>query len=297
MRANPGRALRLMGRKTLLFWGPEEVPHNKVEALERRNSLTLRIVPIGFAFVFSLALIGLLPLRPHSYGGVAWNAPRAGGVGLIASFAGAWFLAHLPFFVSGQYRAPVVPFLILLAGRAVDGIIRLGYRGQWRRLLTLSLGWLLLLALASKDWAGVRPSPGRWHFDRGLAYEKAGNPAGAAREYAEAMRANAADSRPRVNMGNLLFNQARYAEAADQYEAALAIQPLHPGVLCNLGAALAMLHRWPEAESCYLEALRIAPDQAFVANAAAAFFRNCADEALRNPELAFWLESDALAGP
>ena len=297
MRENPGRAMRLAGRKALLFWGPEEVPHNKVEALDRRGSLSLRIVPIGFAFVFSLALAGLFPLGRSAEGGVGRDATRAGVLGLIALFIGVWFLTHLPFFVSGQYRAPVVPFLMLLAGRAGADVTRLAGRGQWRRVIALCLGWLALLALASNDWAGVRPSPGRWHFDRGLAYEKAGDAAGAAREYTEAIRANAADSRPIVNLGNLMFNNAQYAEAIDLYKAALAIDPRHPGALCNMGMALARMKRWPEAERCFIEALRIAPEQEFVARVAASFFRDCAEEALRNPELAGWLDADALAGP
>lgn len=59
----------------------------------------------------------------------------------------------------------------------------------------------------------------------------------------------------RVNLGRLLQDAGRAAEAADQYRAALAAQPAHSTAAFNLGTALEDLGRRAEAIAAYRMAL------------------------------------------
>jgi Flp pilus assembly protein TadD len=65
-----------------------------------------------------------------------------------------------------------------------------------------------------------------------------------------------------LQRGNALYQQGRYAEAAECYRAALRQRPEDVDALNNLGAALADLGRPAEAVVCYQQALRVQPRHA-----------------------------------
>ena len=77
IRTHPARALELVAIKAALFWGPQEVGSNKVIALEKSNSATLRYLP-GFSLALSLAIFGLVAAA-----GVAVMAYAADSQGVL----------------------------------------------------------------------------------------------------------------------------------------------------------------------------------------------------------------------
>jgi tetratricopeptide (TPR) repeat protein len=68
------------------------------------------------------------------------------------------------------------------------------------------------------------------------------------------------------NLGFWFSNQGRMAEAMEEYEKSLKINPNYEDALNNMGYALANLKRYPEAIGYYLAALRVHPDHAEVHN-------------------------------
>jgi Flp pilus assembly protein TadD len=63
------------------------------------------------------------------------------------------------------------------------------------------------------------------------------------------------------NLGNLLLDQDRLAEAETAFRAAVTARPERAGPRNNLGAVLVRLGRYDEAAAQFREAIRLAPDR------------------------------------
>jgi hypothetical protein len=119
IREHPGPWLNLMRRKLTVLWNAYEIPDNYHYAFMRTEFLTVLAFGVTFAAVGPLAFVGLL--LPF------WRR-RA-----LVAFHLAWvayMVTPLIYYVRGRYRLPLVPFLALLAGVAVERIAR---AIEWRR--------------------------------------------------------------------------------------------------------------------------------------------------------------------
>jgi tetratricopeptide (TPR) repeat protein len=108
----PGAWLRLLLRKTRLFWNAYEIPDAEGYAVYRQESAVLRCLPLGFGAVAPLALAGFA---------AAWRSgprERRSAV-LLGLLAAGTCLPVVLFYVFGRYRIEVVPFLIPLAAFAL----------------------------------------------------------------------------------------------------------------------------------------------------------------------------------
>jgi tetratricopeptide (TPR) repeat protein len=95
-------------------------------------------------------------------------------------------------------------------------------------------------------------------FDRGVALEAA-DPAAAEQAYREAIRRAPADVDPALNLGVLLGNAGRAAQAVRVYEDAIAHAPDEALLHFNLGVALEDLGRPGHALDAYATSLRLDP--------------------------------------
>ncbi|MDP6838868.1 MAG: glycosyltransferase family 39 protein, partial [Planctomycetota bacterium] len=141
---SPGDFLALTGRKAALFWGPAEISHNKVLALERDASSLLSRLPGPFPFYLAAAILGLAQVllrRGARHPMVPWCA------GLLV----VWFLSVLPFFAAARYRLPVLPILALFTGQAAVGTWHLFRAKRAGAAAASLLAFGLLLSLASND--------------------------------------------------------------------------------------------------------------------------------------------------
>jgi len=75
------------------------------------------------------------------------------------------------------------------------------------------------------------------HVTLGVAYERKGELAPAAREYERALKKDGTSFRARVNLGNVLLAEERYGEAREEYMKALALRPADPEATNNLAWA------------------------------------------------------------
>jgi len=219
--SHPGRTLALTLRKAALFWGPAEISNNKEIQVARGESAVLRWLP-RFPLVLSLAFVGaLLALR---------DARRAGDTRrfeltvLLLAVVGAYFASHLPFFIAGRYRVPLVPFLLLFAAY---GGCRLAELARDRRTgLPWVATWLGALVLASLPLADYEPDRALWHFDRGDAYRKQGEHERAVAEFRKAIElATWPDPRVHNDLGGELFQMKRIPEAIASFEEAARLKP------------------------------------------------------------------------
>ncbi|MCA9728940.1 MAG: glycosyltransferase family 39 protein [Candidatus Eisenbacteria bacterium] len=261
IRTNPGRVLQLLGRKTLLFWGPLEVSHNKVEEAERENSPLLRVLPVRFPVAFALALLGAgllwitgrkhrdsdVPSDPLGPDGRAPRERRAGGTtgrpqleatGLVSVLILTWWLSFLPFFVAARYRAPIVP---LLLGFAAFAIWRLWTWARTRDLrragLALAAG-VVLFAIVSVNWAHYHVDRARWHYARGRGFSNTQRYDQAATEFQEALEINPDFSSAHVDLGVLLAMRQQWDESYRHLSRAAELEPDNPFAQQNLGGVL-----------------------------------------------------------
>jgi len=270
IRTHKARTLKLALIKTLLFWGPTELPSNKEIYLEKRTSATLRYLP-GFPLALSLGLIGLLQL---GLGRRRSQTPQGDDVSvtnrqfelsiLTILFVITYFLSVLPFFVVGRYRVPIIPFLLLFGAYGLSRI------SQWviARNLKRSLIWVGA-AIAAYIVASIPIIPHEHdqaspHLLRANCYRLADKIDLAIQECREAVRLNPAEEKGHRRLADLLLREGHHAEAIEQYTQAAQLGPPRFDVECNLGLAYRSLGDLGRAIEHLHVAVRLKPDGAEV---------------------------------
>lgn len=258
--ADPGRTVRLMARKTLLFWGPDEVADNKVVGLDRAHSSVLRWIPLSFPIVLSLGILGLvLVWRRGATGGgndrraVAW---------LIFGVVIVWYASHLPIAVTSRYRVPVIPFLILFGAFYVHWVVAAVRHGRTRRAVPWLVAAAVLLVVSHVDLAGYEDSEARWHYQRAIAFQHDGDLDGAIEEYRTAIRLNPQYAAVYNDIAAALATDGRIAESIPYFRKAVRFTPDDPAVQLNLAMALESLGQFEESHRHYQQVLLLEPSSA-----------------------------------
>lgn len=231
---NPLDFLLLTARKTIMFWGPREIAHNKVIRCERDNSGVLAALPANFWFVLGTGLAGVFllvrDLRRDGDGQsseMALLQRRWEVLVLVGLLVITFFLSILPFFIAARYRIPIVPFLLLFAAY---GLYRTGQLALLRSQRGIALFFVVWIVLSA--WAG-RPTPlskaerAKWHTDRGQAHFRLKQIEPAMSELTQALQLDPSNTRTRLGMGLMLAKQGRLDEAAAQYREILRIDSQH----------------------------------------------------------------------
>ena len=297
VRERPGQFLSLLGKKALLFWGPDEVSHNKVEALDRENSPCCDACREGSRRFSRVRSSG--SRSSDGRAGTGWrraHRPLREISVLVAGFTLAWFLSVLPYFAAERYRAPILPFLMLLASVAAVKIASLLFARRPGAAAAWAGAFALLLAIASVRVFPLEKNVAKWHMDRGRAFGRDGRPDLALAEFEKVLadepdapdanfsaavalgalgrvdeaiehyrlalagRPNDADALN--NLGSLLAQRGRLGEAIEVLERAVRAGPEQPRNHVNLGHALVVARRPAEAMQCFREALRLDPGNA-----------------------------------
>lgn len=141
-----------------------------------------------------------------------------------------------PFFLRRGYPGSAEP----VPGRPPHRVTETVIRG------TIFLGFLQILLLAV-GLAGCGrlpriivledPLSADEHVALGVAYERKGELAAAAREYERALKKDGKSFRARVNLGNVRLEEKEYGEARGEYLKALALRPADPEATNNLAWA------------------------------------------------------------
>ncbi|MFH1865226.1 MAG: glycosyltransferase family 39 protein, partial [Candidatus Eisenbacteria bacterium] len=200
VKAHPGRDLRLLGRKLLLFWNAYEIPNHYDMNYFRTVSKTMRFDPFVFAWVIPLGFLGIYASRRN------WRKLL-----LLYLFAGAYLVSLLPFFITSRYRLPVVPVMIVFCAHGAVWL--------WQRLRAREReGWLvpavvLALALLVVNLPLVDFSLGPQYATIGAIYRDAGDYARAAEYYQLATEESPDFDLAYNSLGSSLSRLGRDAEA------------------------------------------------------------------------------------
>ena len=262
IKGHPGRFLKLVAIKTAYFWGPAEIPNNKEIHFEKINSATLRYLP-GFAMVLSTAVIGLIQLLLAKRKTNATVTTKQFEMSmLVVLLIVTYFVSHLPFFVAGRFRVPVIPFLFLFGGY---GLYRIGRLAVCRNFYKAACWVVVLVALyilASMQLAPYKPNLSRWHYGRGVSFSSAGQFDSAITEYREVIKLKPEFTKAHYNLGYALGKQNRFSEAAGSYRQVIKLAPNNAEAYYNLGYVLQSQNEPNEAISSYRQAIQLAPNYA-----------------------------------
>ncbi len=255
----PGDFVRLLGYKAFLLVRGEEIKRNQDVYFARTYSWLLGVLLWKihhFAVPFGL-------LGPLAAVGMVLAWRRRPQAGLLLLCTGAYSASLLLFFVTSRYRLPLVPLLLPFAGYALVWLVQQGRASQWR---LLGSGVVVVVLLAMVSNAGLRPADpladAEIHFELGRVQAQQGQYAAAVRSFGTAVQLDPNYLRARHNLGAALAAMRRYREAEAVYQRALAQAPDDQGLHLNLAALYRATGRYEQAVEHYRRVLATKADAA-----------------------------------
>ncbi len=204
IREQPGRWLRLMGRKLWLCWNAPEIVDSEDPAVYADHSRWLRwLQPLsGFGLIAPLAVAGMA---------ATWPNRRA--LWLLYFFLLVITATTALFFVSGRYRYPLVPVLMLFAAAGLVQLNAWRRARDWRNLGVAAL--VVAVAALVVNWRLTRPAQ-----SRAVTYH---------------------------NLGVTLAERGQIADAIGYYHRALELEPDFVPARVNLAISLAAIGQTNQA--------------------------------------------------
>jgi len=225
MRRDPGAALTLWCRKTVLAWNRAEIDRNQDSSAMRGDSSVLRWSGVPWAVLGILGLVGLVQ---------RWRTWRTQPAHLLALLQIAGMVA---FFVTSRYRIAAVPWLAMLAGAAaVDAVA--AWRVARRRLRLGAIAASGALLVLPPWFSAAQRDFGRPEFDRAEVLARRGDRVGARAAYEQALQRDSTDADVRLRYAEQLDRMGEHAAAIPHYRAAIRLAPRSYKPPLALGATL-----------------------------------------------------------
>ncbi len=239
-----------LGRKTLRLFDARETPRNTDWEAFRPASRLLSLPLPGFGILAPLAFLALVR------NGIE---PRLRSLLVLALAAVA--IQNLAFFVADRYRMEAVPALCVLAGAAIDDLLRGLPKQPGRRGAPLSLALAALFtAFVWIDWLGEREiDETREAIHRGVSLRRLERNQEARTAFEEAARLSPRDPDAQRWLGEIALGEERWTDALDHFRRAIAAAPDYVRPLLGEAQTLERMGRSAEAEPLYLSAMRADP--------------------------------------
>jgi tetratricopeptide (TPR) repeat protein len=257
LRAQPSAALRLYAHKLAAFWHSFEIGRDENVYAARQDSilyslLVWRVGRFGFPFglVAPLACAGLL---------VTFTVRDRKRLFLYL-FLLTGTASVILFFVTARYRLTIVPILILFAVRYVQWVIERAQAGQGGKALASAALALALMPVVNRGFASADRIYGP-EEDRylGYAFLNEGRRAEAEQAYRRALDRDSTYADVHAELGQLLLEDNRPAEALTHFEAAHRLLPYSAQTRYLAGTGYQAVGRNAEAEAAYRRALAVEP--------------------------------------
>jgi tetratricopeptide (TPR) repeat protein len=223
IRADPGAWMRLVAKKSLLFWTRREIPNNHDPALFAEMIPWWRAFP-GWGWWAPLGIAGAIVLR------------RERVARQLAAYVAVAFATSVAFFVAARFRLPAAALLIPLAAGGAVAASR-SFRQGRRRPLALFAG-CALLGMILVRWNPYRVPDTPWVISYLLVAEA--EKSRGAPDRALAWVERALDGEPGLYAGrraqlDLLRRLGRFEEGREVAERLVAARPEDAAAHAELG--------------------------------------------------------------
>lgn len=249
VRKDPGRALRLMGRKVALFFNGYEIPQIESFDIHARENGYLRVLFVRTWFVVAGGLLG-----------IALTASSWRKTGLLSGYVLAYAASIVLFFVTGRYRSQVVPVLCLFAGVALTALPALARRP--RSIAAAAIGLVLLFVATNPSIFRLDDDMVmfREYVHRGRRLSEVGSFAPGLREIDRAIAIYPKQAEGYVQRAIVHKESGDEFKAIEDYNRALELDPAAPSVHYDLAQALRRVNLADEAIREYDLAIRYDPN-------------------------------------
>lgn len=255
--ADPAGYALLQLRKLYLFWRGDEIPRNLDPYFARHQSWLLqglmwvRGLAFPFGLVSPLALLGLF-FYLHN------RESRSPAGDLLLLFVAAYTVAVVLFFVTGRYRLPVIPSLLLFAGYALTRLRLLRGRQLVRAVIPLGL---LMVGLNAGVPVAAEDGNAQDYVYLGQAYAGEGMLANALRQYQRALEIEPTHEIALEDMGTVHARRGEYPQAARSWQQLLDDHPDHLRVRRYLAELSFQESDYVAAARHYQALIAVAPDR------------------------------------
>jgi Flp pilus assembly protein TadD len=246
---NPGHAVTIMARKTLLYFNAREIPnHLDFYFLRAHGAWFLWGLPVGFWLVVPLGLGGMILWR-------RWDSRHW----LIFTYLVLYTLMVVGLFVTGRYRAPTIPVLIPFAAWMIFWLFDRWHRRRWTDLRQAAL--VLVPAAVLVNWGTMdRPDPAHSWASVAQAEERLGHDAEAAAALQKAQQLDPSNPHTYNNLGLAARKRGDLREAERLLRKAYELSRRNPDNAANLAGVLCQMERPAEAVRILEAALQKDPE-------------------------------------
>ncbi|MCB9367344.1 MAG: glycosyltransferase family 39 protein [Calditrichaeota bacterium] len=241
---HPLDALKLMVRKSSLFFNRFEVSNNKhISYFAAQTPGLLILILLNFALLLPFAVTGL------------WAAQRSESR-LLWSLVLVYALSVILFFIASRFRMPVVPWLTVLAGAGVAAMLKL--RGARLAISAMAAVVVLLLTLSNPYRAHEAPESSARYME-GNAYLALANYDSAQVCFREAANNPELRKLATLNLGVAQQRAKHENEARFTYLKLLRDFPDYAPAFNNLGSACEAVKDTVSALDAYRRAIALDP--------------------------------------
>ncbi|HXF48746.1 MAG TPA: tetratricopeptide repeat protein [Verrucomicrobiae bacterium] len=220
-KSEPAAALKLLLKKTYLFFTRFEISNNQDIYLFWKNSSLIRFLPIGFWLIGPLGLLGLV------FSFVNRKAR------FLSFFVLLYAFSVILFFVNARFRLPVLPFLTLFAVYAVFEL--------WRRfrekqnLLFYVAALAIFSSLVNSNLYGFTKNPKpAGLFRLGNVHLEQGNWAEARQLFHQTVQLDPKFKYAHLNLGVVALKQGDLKTAEEEFKKELEVDPQSEKAAANL---------------------------------------------------------------
>lgn len=258
IRDNPVDEVKLLLKKTVIFFSSVEVKNNKNIYFVAKYSFLLK-------FLLTIFHFGIL--LPLAAAGIATALLRKGEDKRLCFFALLLYLATqaisvIIFFVSDRHRLPFVIALFPFAAFALFSLIALRHETQKIKAgAPLLIVLTIIVIISNIDWFGIKIKDlSRDYWSVGNCYRDKGDYDKALDSYMSGLKFNDKDPDIYNNIGEMYYNKKDLNKALEYFNDALNVDSSYIRAMNNLGVVYEESGNYNEAEKFYRRVLSLEPE-------------------------------------
>jgi tetratricopeptide (TPR) repeat protein len=254
--SEPLSFLKLVFKKTALFWHSYEIKRNKDIYFFKRFSTVLQLPLLTFGIVAPLALLGIVI---SLYG---WRNY------LLLYFYVLYVMAStVAFFVTARYRLPLVPVLMMFAGYSLHWFYQRARQKDVKKVGTFLFSFFILLFLINYDFFDVKEKTfASSHYNLGQVYSTTKQYDRAIEEFKRTLELTPAhrleNASTHLSLANVYKQKGEYNRAIEEARKAVSILPDYVKAYRLQAEVYYETERYAEAIEGLQLSLRLEPDDA-----------------------------------